>query len=191
MKKTVRYVKQRSKTSFETVTADDDATYEQTYEFDVSSLESQIACPHTVDNVKPVGELAGIHIDQAVFGSCTNGRLEDLAVAADMLKGKSCRSCTIDCYPCLKRNIFAGDETRLYSNFLEADATIINPGCGPCLDGHPCIRGERYRRRTETSKVEWVRLRLRCVLLHQQRLQHLLLKERSWIHGRCSNDNQR
>ncbi len=65
-----------------------DAAYDRTVTIDVAKLEPQIACPHTVDNVKPVGKVAGIKVDQIVIGSCTNGRLDDLAVAAKILKGK-------------------------------------------------------------------------------------------------------
>ncbi|RKZ22417.1 3-isopropylmalate dehydratase large subunit, partial [bacterium] len=86
--KTLEYVKARTKYPYEVVLPDEDAEYEDVWEFDVSNLSPQIACPHTVDNVKPVEEVEGIEVHQAVIGSCTNGRLEDLRVAAEILKGR-------------------------------------------------------------------------------------------------------
>lgn len=151
--KTMGYVKQRSKTSFETVTADNDATYEQTYEFDVSSLEPQVACPHTVDNVKPVAEVAGTHVDQAVLGSCTNGRLEDLAIAAEILKGRKVAGhVRLIVIPASREIYLQAMKQGYLQTFLEAGATIINPGCGPCLGAHQGILASGERAISSTNR---------------------------------------
>ncbi|MGI5921909.1 MAG: 3-isopropylmalate dehydratase large subunit, partial [Syntrophomonadaceae bacterium] len=86
--KTIEWVKQHSDKDFTPVTADADAVYAKVKEYDVSNLEPQIAKPHTVDNVAPISEVAGIPIQQGVIGTCTNGRMEDLRIAAAILKGK-------------------------------------------------------------------------------------------------------
>ncbi len=89
-KETVRYLREEAgvKGKIELVTPDPDAVYEQMIDIDVSKLEPQIACPHTVDNVKPIAAVKGTRVNQIVIGSCTNGRLDDLAIAASILKGK-------------------------------------------------------------------------------------------------------
>lgn len=86
--KTIEWVKKHSDKDFETVSADTDAVYAQVKEYDVSNLEPQIAKPHTVDNVSPISEVAGLPVQQGVIGTCTNGRLEDLRIAAEILKGQ-------------------------------------------------------------------------------------------------------
>jgi homoaconitase/3-isopropylmalate dehydratase large subunit len=96
-----------------------------------------VACPHTVDNVQPVRNVAGKRIDQALIGSCTNGRLEDLAVAAEILEDKKV-------YPEVRllvipasRQVYLDAVERGYIEiFLEAGALVLNPGCGPCLGAH-------------------------------------------------------
>jgi 3-isopropylmalate/(R)-2-methylmalate dehydratase large subunit len=131
---------------FEPIFSDRNAVFEKEYEFEVSRLEPQVACPHNVDNVKPVSEVKGTRIDQVVLGSCTNGRLDDLEVAAKMLKGKKV-------HPDLRMLVLPATRT-IYSEamrkgflkiFLEAGAVILNPGCGPCLGAHQGIlaAGER------------------------------------------------
>jgi len=128
------------------ILSDADAVFEKTYEFDVGKLEPQIACPHNVDNVKPVGKVRGTKIDQVVLGSCTNGRLDDLEVAARILKGKKI-------HPDLRMLVLPATRT-IYGQamkkgflkaFLDAGAVILNPGCGPCLGAHEGIlaAGER------------------------------------------------
>ncbi|MBE9573235.1 MAG: 3-isopropylmalate dehydratase large subunit, partial [Proteobacteria bacterium] len=120
--------------------------FEREYEFDVSRLEPQIACPHNVDNVKPVSEVIGTRIDQVVLGSCTNGRLDDLEVAARMLKGKKVHPDVRMLILPATRTIYAQAMRKGYlKTFLEAGAVILNPGCGPCLGAHQGIMaaGER------------------------------------------------
>jgi len=116
---------------------DADAVYDQVVEIDAARLEPQIACPHTVDNVKGIGEVAGKKVQQIVVGSCTNGRLDDLEVAAKILKGKRVADGT--------RMLVFPASWRIYSDALrmgylrdlvQAGAVVCNPGCGPCLGVH-------------------------------------------------------
>jgi len=116
---------------------DADAVYDQIVEIDATTLAPQIACPHTVDNVKPIGEVAGKKIQQIVVGSCTNGRLDDLEVAAAILKGKRVADSTrMLIFPASWR-IYA-DALRLgyLADLIAAGAVVCNPGCGPCLGIH-------------------------------------------------------
>jgi len=116
---------------------DADAAYDRVVEIDVATLGPQIACPHTVDNVKPIGEVKGKKVQQIVVGSCTNGRLDDLEVAAKILKGKRVADST--------RMLVFPASWRIYSEALRlgylrdivsAGAVVCNPGCGPCLGVH-------------------------------------------------------
>ncbi|HHH80195.1 MAG TPA: 3-isopropylmalate dehydratase large subunit, partial [Thermoplasmatales archaeon] len=151
-RKTIGYIKERTSKEVKSVFADEDAEYEKTFEFDVSDLEPQIACPHTVDNVKPVGEVEGLHIDQAVLGSCTNGRLEDLAIAAEILKGKRiAEHVRMIVVPASREIYMQAMEKGYVKIFLEAGATIINPGCGPCLGAHQGILASGERAITSTN----------------------------------------
>ena len=116
---------------------DPDAVYDQVIEIDVSKLEPQIACPHTVDNVKPVSEVAGKAVQQIVIGSCTNGRLDDIEIAANILRGKKvARSVRMLVFPASGR-IFREAMARGYiTALMEAGALVANSGCGPCLGVH-------------------------------------------------------
>jgi len=116
---------------------DADAVYDRVVEIDVATLGPQIACPHTVDNVKPIAEVKGKKVQQIVVGSCTNGRLDDLEVAARILKGKRVVDGT--------RMLVFPASWRIYSEALRlgylrdivaAGAVVCNPGCGPCLGIH-------------------------------------------------------
>ena len=109
---------------------------------DVNDLEPQIACPHNVDNVKPVTEVDGTPIDQVFLGSCTNGRLDDLQVAAEILKGKQVSHDVRMLVIPASREIYrqALDEG-LMSIFVDAGALVCNPCCGPCLGGHVGLLG--------------------------------------------------
>jgi 3-isopropylmalate/(R)-2-methylmalate dehydratase large subunit len=116
---------------------DADAVYDRVVEIDVATLGPQIACPHTVDNVKPIAEVKGKKVQQIVVGSCTNGRLDDLEVAARILKGKRVVDST--------RMLVFPASWRIYSEALRlgylrdlvaAGAVVCNPGCGPCLGVH-------------------------------------------------------
>ena len=109
--------------------------YEKEFEFDAGDLEPQIACPHTVDNVKPVSDVEGIGIDQAFIGTCTNGRLEDLRIAAEILRGKKVKSRLIVA-PASKKVFLDAMHEGLIEIFIKSGGCVVNPGCGPCVGTH-------------------------------------------------------
>jgi len=142
---TIRYLRKESgvKGKIDLVTPDKDAVYEQVININVSALEPQIACPHTVDNVKPIKEVKGTKVNQIVIGSCTNGRLDDLALAAKILKGKKVAQGTrMLIFPASGR-IFNQALTKGYiGTFMKAGAVVMNSGCGPCLGVHEGALGD-------------------------------------------------
>ncbi len=142
---TKRYLRQEAgvKGKITPVVPDKDAVYEQLIEIDVSKLEPQIACPHTVDNVKPIAQVAGKRINQVVIGSCTNGRLDDLETAAAILSGKKVAEGTrMLIFPASAR-IYAKALAKGYvGTFMKAGAVVMNPGCGPCLGVHEGALGD-------------------------------------------------
>lgn len=140
-KKTFEYLENRSQADFEPIYADADATYCKEVNYHADDIEPQIACPHEVDNVVPVGKVAGTHIDQAFLGTCTNGRLEDLAIAADILKGKKVAVRTIAA-PASRTILLEAVQTGIYETLLKAGVSFITPGCGPCLGAHQGIIAE-------------------------------------------------
>jgi 3-isopropylmalate/(R)-2-methylmalate dehydratase large subunit len=116
---------------------DPDAVYDRTIEIDASRLEPQVACPHTVDNVRPVREVAGRAVDQIVIGSCTNGRLDDIEIAARILKGKKiARNVRMLVFPASARIYRQALEHGYLGMLMEAGAMVMNSGCGPCLGVH-------------------------------------------------------
>jgi 3-isopropylmalate/(R)-2-methylmalate dehydratase large subunit len=142
---TVRYLRQEAgvKGKLDLVLPDKDAAYEQVVEVDVSKLVPQIACPHTVDNVKPIKEVAGKKVHQIVIGSCTNGRLDDLAVAAKILKGKKVASHTrMLIFPASGRIYNQALAKGYIGDFMKAGAVVMNSGCGPCLGIHEGALGD-------------------------------------------------
>ncbi len=141
--KTLNYVNARTDKPFKPVKSDPDATYEKVVDVDVSDLEPQVAVPHSVDNVKPVSEVEDTEVDQAFIGSCTNGRLEDLRSAAQILKGKKIvRSVRLVVIPASQEIYLNALNEGLIKTFMESGATIGNPNCGPCLGGHMGIMAE-------------------------------------------------
>jgi 3-isopropylmalate dehydratase large subunit len=116
---------------------DPGATYERTIEINASSLEPYIACPHSVDNVKPVQEVAGKSIQQIVIGSCTNGRLDDIEIAAKILHNKRvARSVRMLVFPASARIYREAMRLGYLASLMEAGAVVMNSGCGPCLGVH-------------------------------------------------------
>lgn len=140
--KTIKYVEGRSNKKYQIFRTDEDAESLTTMHVDINDLEPQIACPHNVDNVKPVSEVEGTPIDQIFLGSCTNGRIDDMRVAAKILKGKevspNVRMLVIPASREVYRN--ALDEG-LMNIFVDAGALVCNPCCGPCLGGHVGLLG--------------------------------------------------
>ncbi len=143
---TARYLREEAgvKEDFESVTPDADAGYGNVIEIDAGSLSPQIACPHAVDNVKSVEEIAGVRVNQVVIGSCTNGRLDDLEVAANILKGKRVdRGVRMLIFPASWR-IYREALRRSYlGDLVDAGAVVMNPGCGCCLGVHQGALGDK------------------------------------------------
>ncbi|MFZ5634282.1 MAG: 3-isopropylmalate dehydratase large subunit [Bacillota bacterium] len=128
---------------WEPIAPDPDANYEKTFAVNLDTLEPMIAQPHTVDNVCPVGQVKGQPVDQVFLGSCTNGRLEDLAVAAGILRGRQvaagARMLVMPASPAVYR---AALEAGYIREFIDAGVTVLPPGCGPCSGVHLGIPGD-------------------------------------------------
>ncbi|MCZ7650472.1 MAG: 3-isopropylmalate dehydratase large subunit [Thermoanaerobaculia bacterium] len=142
---TIRYLREVAGVTGELdlVAPDPDAVYERTVAVDVSALAPQIACPHTVDNVKPVGEVAGTKVHQIVIGSCTNGRLDDIAAAARILAGKKvARGTRMLVFPASGRIFQEALEAGYVATLMKAGAVVMNSGCGPCLGVHEGALGD-------------------------------------------------
>jgi 3-isopropylmalate/(R)-2-methylmalate dehydratase large subunit len=136
---TVRYLREEARVgdAFDMVAPDGGAVYSRVLEIDASGLSPQIACPHAVDNVKPVQEVAGKKIHQIVVGSCTNGRLDDLAAAARILKGKKvAHGVRMLVFPASWRIYREALHAGYLADLVDAGAVIMNPGCGCCLGVH-------------------------------------------------------
>jgi 3-isopropylmalate/(R)-2-methylmalate dehydratase large subunit len=140
--KTIKYLEGCSNKKYEIMKTDDDAKSLQTMQIDVNNLEPQVACPHHVDNVKSISEVEGINVDQVFLGSCTNGRLEDLRTAAQIIKGqhiaKNVRMLVI---PASREIYTKAMDEGLLKIFVDSGALICNPCCGPCLGGHVGLLG--------------------------------------------------
>lgn len=142
---TVRYLREVAhvQDKIELFVPDEDARYCQEINIDISNLEPQIACPHTVDNVKPISEVEGVKINQIVLGSCTNGRLEDLEVAYKILKGKRiAKGVRMLVFPASGRIYREAIRRGYIYGLMESGAVVVNPGCGPCLGVHQGALGD-------------------------------------------------
>ncbi len=142
---TVRYLREEAEVAdrLDPVVPDADAVYERTIEIDVDALPPQIACPHTVDNVKPVEAVEGIRVHQVVIGSCTNGRLDDLAAAADLVRGRKVATGTrMLVFPASGKIWMEALRRGYVGDFVSAGAVVMNAGCGPCLGVHEGALGD-------------------------------------------------
>ena len=127
---------------YQPLSPDADATYEKTIDIDAANLEPMVAQPHTVDNTAPARELKGTKIQQVVIGTCTNGRLEDLAAAASILTGKKRHPETrLIVAPASRQILLAAIKAGYIQTLTEAGAVILPPGCGPCLGLHQGVLG--------------------------------------------------
>lgn len=136
-KKTCEWVKAHSKKAFVPVESDKDARFAKTVSIDVSALSPQIAKPHTVDNVSPIEAVEGLEIQQGFIGTCTNGRLEDLDIAAGILKGRKVnRGCRLIVAPASKAIFLEAVEKGLVQTIMESGGVFVTPGCGPCVGTH-------------------------------------------------------
>jgi 3-isopropylmalate/(R)-2-methylmalate dehydratase large subunit len=144
--KTLEYVKGRAKRSYKFYKSDPDAEYSEVYEIDVSKIEPQVAFPYLPSNTRPVTEATHVAIDQVVIGSCTNGRISDLRIAARILKGKKVNP-NVRCIviPATQEIYKQAIDEGLIDIFIDAECVVSTPTCGPCLGGHMGIlaKGER------------------------------------------------
>ena len=136
-RKTLDYCAAAGRTGDALLAADPGATYERELKIDVSGMAPQIACPHLPENVKPVDEVKSVRIDQSIIGSCTNGRIEDLRIAAEILKGRKVAGhvrCIV--LPATPRIWTQAMREGLFEIFMAAGCVVGPPTCGPCLGGH-------------------------------------------------------
>ena len=135
--KTIHYLNGRSTKPYEIMKTDKNAQSLETIHININELEPQIACPHNVDNVKPISEVEGTHIDQVFLGSCTNGRLSDLRTAANIIKGKDIsKNVRMLVIPASREVYSKAMDEGLLKTFVDSGALVCNPCCGPCLGGH-------------------------------------------------------
>ena len=143
---TEEYVNGRAKREYKFYTSDKDAKYVDVKEYDCSKIEPTVACPHLPSNTKPASELSSISIDQVVVGSCTNGRIEDMREAAEIMKGKKVNpNVRMIVIPATQEIYLQAVREGLAEIFVEAEAVFSTPTCGPCLGGHMGIlaKGEK------------------------------------------------
>lgn len=144
--KTLKFLRKRTDQPIEKFKADSDATYEQIYDIELSNLEPQVAFPDKIDNVKPISEAVGIKIDQVFLGSCTNGRLEDLEVAASILKGRKIHpNVRMVIIPASKDIYLKALRRGFVDIFINCGALMCPPGCGPCGGTHLGVLGTGER----------------------------------------------
>jgi 3-isopropylmalate/(R)-2-methylmalate dehydratase large subunit len=150
---TLQYVKKRATRPYKLYHSDPDATYKEVYEYDASKIHPQVSLPHIPSNSKDVKKIGKIGIDQVVIGSCTNGRLEDLRVAARILKGKKIApSLRLIIIPATQEVYRQALKEGLFEIFLSAGAVISPPTCGPCLGGYMGVLAEGERSLATTNR---------------------------------------
>ncbi len=142
----VKYMKEHSTKEYKVYEADGDAKYDEVYEIDLSSLKPTVAFPHLPENTRTIDQVGDIKIDQVVIGSCTNGRIDDLRIAAKILEGrKVAKGIRVIVFPATQNIYLQAMEEGLLATFIKAGAVVSTPTCGPCLGGHMGIlaAGER------------------------------------------------
>ena len=150
---TENYIADRAQREYKFYTSDADCEYQEIHEYDVSTLSPLVAIPNLPENVRPVEELSDIVVDQVVIGSCTNGRISDLRIAAQILKDKKI-------HPSIRLIILPGTQDvylealkeGLIEIFIKADGVVSTPTCGPCLGGHMGILAEGERALSTTNR---------------------------------------
>jgi 3-isopropylmalate/(R)-2-methylmalate dehydratase large subunit len=150
---TLDYIKGRLKRDYTIYKSDPDAVYKEVIEIDVSKLEPIVSFPHLPENAKPVSEATHVRIDQAVIGSCTNGRIEDLRVAAQILKGRKVYpDVRLIVIPATQEIYLQSIREGLTEIFVEAGGAVSTPTCGPCLGGHMGVLAEGERAIATTNR---------------------------------------
>jgi 3-isopropylmalate/(R)-2-methylmalate dehydratase large subunit len=152
--KTLAYLKSKVRSAKSNVVGSDpDAEYKETYEWDVSQIEPQVSFPHLPSNTKPVSKCGHVKIDQSVIGSCTNGRIEDMRVAAKVLKGKKVNpNVRLIILPATQKIELQMIKEGLTELFIKAGAAVSTPTCGPCLGGHMGILAEGEKAIATTNR---------------------------------------
>lgn len=131
------YLKGRAKRPYTPIHPDPDATYAREVEYDAATIEPMVACPHSVDKVVPISDVVGTHVDQAFLGTCTNARIEDLAVAAEVMRGRKVAPGTrMIVIPASSLVYIEALKAGYIQTFVEAGAVVESPGCGPCMGNH-------------------------------------------------------
>ena len=149
----VAYMKEHSTREFKVYEADADAEYDEEYTIDLSTLRPTVAFPHLPENTKTIDEVGDVKIDQVVIGSCTNGRLDDLRIAAEVLHGhKVAKGVRCIVIPATQRIYLEAMEEGLLKTFIEAGAIVSTPTCGPCLGGYMGILAEGERCVSTTNR---------------------------------------
>lgn len=144
--KAIAYMKEHSMKEYNIYEADEDAEYDETYTIDLSQLKPTVAFPHLPENTRTIDEVGEVKIDQVVIGSCTNGRIEDLRIAAKIMEGRQvAKGVRVIVIPATQKIYLQAIEEGLVTTFIKAGAAVSTPTCGPCLGGHMGIlaKGER------------------------------------------------
>lgn len=147
------YMKEHSKRAYTVYEADEDAVYDEEYTIDLSTLKPTVAFPHLPENTRTIDEVGDVKIDQVVIGSCTNGRMEDLRIAAEILRGKKVAKgvrCIV--IPATQKIYLKAMEEGLLRDFIEAGAVVSTPTCGPCLGGYMGVLAEGERCVSTTNR---------------------------------------
>jgi 3-isopropylmalate/(R)-2-methylmalate dehydratase large subunit len=142
----IQYMKEHSVREYKIYEADEEAEYDEVYKIDLSDLKPTVAFPHLPENTRTIDEVGEVKIDQVVIGSCTNGRIDDLRVAAKILEGrKVAKGMRVIVFPATQAIYLQAMEEGLLATFIKAGAVVSTPTCGPCLGGHMGIlaAGER------------------------------------------------
>ena len=151
--KTIAYMKEHSTKEYKVYEADEDAEYTATYTIDLSSLKPTVSFPHLPENTHTIDEVGDIAIDQVVIGSCTNGRIEDLRAAAEILKGRKVKKglrCIV--IPATQAIYLQAIKEGLVQTFIQAGAVVSTPTCGPCLGGYMGILAAHERCVSTTNR---------------------------------------
>ena len=150
---TREYMKEHSKRPFVEYEADEDAVYDEEYTIDLSTLKSTVSVPHLPDNTRTIDEVGDVKIDQVVIGSCTNGRMDDLRIAASILEGKKVADgLRVIVIPATQKIYLQAMEEGLLKTFIEAGAIVSTPTCGPCLGGYMGVMAEGERCVSTTNR---------------------------------------
>lgn len=150
---TREYMKEHSKRPFVEYEADEDAVYDEEYTIDLSTLKYTVSFPHLPDNTRTIDEVGDVKIDQVVIGSCTNGRMDDLRIAASILEGKKVADgLRVIVIPATQKIYLQAMEEGLLKTFIEAGAIVSTPTCGPCLGGYMGVMAEGERCVSTTNR---------------------------------------